>query len=460
MLEFRLFTAVWGVWHVDCLLRGMLPTLLAPGNLPALAAAHGCHYKIFTTAPSAALLARDPLFDKLRATVALDVAVVAADDNVHAGMQVSWWQQGVDEARDLGGIAVCVHPDVVWSDGTFAAIGRFIGGGGKAVYLPNIRVVSETFLPALAGLSAGQGQPISLSGTRASTLALRHLHPLAAVRLPTTSHASAANEVFWPVPGAGLLMRQLTSTAIAADPNKVAVDFEFFVRDAKDLGGIASPRRVDDMLMLSLAPLAKDLGVFEFGQTLNPLHLGRWSAHPTNHAEINRSLAEEFLWLPLADASGLTCPSDAAMSESSRFMERSVAAMAATRLFHRLGDLQCKMAAGLLACALHETDLVARLDCGQTEVTVFVPRDSDAFARLVLKRLAPRRQRKLVPAILAHIAVGQCEPSQPETVRTLSGKSMTIAVESDGRTSIGGHRILETLRLDRMTVCVIDGTLV
>lgn len=460
MREFYFITTLWGLWHVDCFLRGTLPTLLAPNNLPALAKVSRCTYKIYTTKPSALLLNAHPLFAVLKSTVSLELNEVDDSDNIHAGMQVSWWQKGVDDARDAGAIAVSVHPDVLWSDGTFANAGRFFAKGGKAIYMPNIRVVSETLLPAIAARAQGSPPVISLSGVQAANLAVKHLHPLAAVRLPTTARVSAANEFLFAEPGKGLVMRQLTYTAIAADPNTCFVDFEFFVRDMESLDGCFVPRKVDEMLMLSLAPFGKDFGVFEFDQKLNPLHQGRWAAHPTNYTPLNEVLVKEVLWLPLMEGSGLAAPKGNAAHQSLRYMSQSVAAMRATRLFHRLAALpHCAIVRRMIACALHETDLLTKLDCSAGAVTVFVPVDSGALAAIADELLTPGNEAELVRTILTHIVSVETAMDDGETLTSLAGTTMQILRKPHGHCFIGGRQIQEEISVDRMRVFMIDGVL-
>jgi hypothetical protein len=55
-------TVFWGGWHRGTFLNANLPTMLAPGNLPALAVGVDCEYLIYTTAKDAAELEGDLAF--------------------------------------------------------------------------------------------------------------------------------------------------------------------------------------------------------------------------------------------------------------------------------------------------------------------------------------------------------------------------------------------------------------
>ena len=66
---FHFSTAVWGPWHTGAFLTVNLPSLLAPANLPAFAAAHKVVYRIFTSAAEARQIAASAAFQRARELV-------------------------------------------------------------------------------------------------------------------------------------------------------------------------------------------------------------------------------------------------------------------------------------------------------------------------------------------------------------------------------------------------------
>ncbi|MBV8170181.1 MAG: hypothetical protein JO021_25585, partial [Alphaproteobacteria bacterium] len=64
-MKLRIVTVAWGEAFIDRFLRLALRTLLAPGNIPSLAARHELGYSFFTTPRDADRLLADPLFAQL-----------------------------------------------------------------------------------------------------------------------------------------------------------------------------------------------------------------------------------------------------------------------------------------------------------------------------------------------------------------------------------------------------------
>ena len=66
-------TVLWGDWHRNIFLDANLPTMLSPGNLPALAAGIDCEYLVYTTSKDALQMTRNRAFQQLRSIVPLSL---------------------------------------------------------------------------------------------------------------------------------------------------------------------------------------------------------------------------------------------------------------------------------------------------------------------------------------------------------------------------------------------------
>src|SRR5581483_9365276 len=72
----HLSTVVWGTWHIEAFLEVNLPSLLAPGNLPVLAARHQTEYFIYTTAEDIPRIESSPAFIRAKAFLPIQLLAI------------------------------------------------------------------------------------------------------------------------------------------------------------------------------------------------------------------------------------------------------------------------------------------------------------------------------------------------------------------------------------------------
>jgi hypothetical protein len=442
-MQVFLITAIWGPWHIDAYLRVTLPTLLAENNIPALAREHDCRYRMFTTEVSAKRLEDAPGVARLRELIPVDVIVMAPEDALSSDVHLKAWQQAVDEATLAQAAAVSVHPDAPWSNGSFAFLARALSEGRKALVVPNIRVVSETFVPALEACRAGD--VIALSGPDICALALKHLHPLSIAMVPQVGQSASATEIYWGVQGQGLSLRHASRPAIAAVPHACSLDLEFYMREVKDKDAVVNVTDVNQMLMLSLAPLFKDFSLMEPAHQASSLLLGRWCAHPQNDTPLKDWYAGQSLRLPLGPDGDEAVWKEAELAGDT-FMSHASVNLASVNLHYALRQPNCRTVAKVLALALHETRLDQRVRCpplGRQGV-VLAPNDA-AFALFGKDRLAelllPGNEEHLLDLMLFHY--------RPDWTREQAERAMVRA----------GIGITAWAFTDRLCVLVIERVL-
>lgn len=404
-MRILLTTAVWGAWHIDAYLRVTLPTLLAHNNLPALARDHKCAYYIFTTTTSRSRVESAPAIAHLRRFMLVDIVEITSDDRLASDAHLTVWQNVVDEAVKNGTAVVSLHPDTPWSNGSFAYMSRGLNEGKQAFVVPNIRVVSETFIPALE--DARRGDTIAMSGDRMAALALRHFHPLGGAMMPQVGYSASATEIYWGVKGKGVSLRHASRPAIAAIPRAVPLDIEFYTRKIADVNAVFNVTDANQMLMLSLAPLFKDFGLITPEHQANPMLIGRWCAHPQNDTPLKDYFAAQELRMPLDPADSSGAEWDQGTREGDAFMKEASVDLAAVNLHYALRGEGCRKAASVLSLALHETDLAKRITCPPLGKQGVVLAPSEAafaeFGEERLKRLlAPGHEQELVDFLLLH----------------------------------------------------------
>lgn len=186
---------VWGT-YIETMQHALLPSLLAPGNLPALSqrvqfdiACPDSDRKQITAHPAHAALCQyaDVRFISLDPT---------AHTTIHAALSAGQAPTLADAARDQAGVLV-FSPDVAISDGALRAVE---GYGAQAVLVASVRVRLEEGLRALA---AGDFSPRTFA-----RIILDHPHPVTqslTVRVPFVS--KWPSHLYWWVGDEGLLVR-------------------------------------------------------------------------------------------------------------------------------------------------------------------------------------------------------------------------------------------------------------
>src|SRR5580704_15799440 len=79
----KLLLPIWGYRYITQFLEFGLPTLLAPGNIPAVAASLPCEFLLMTSAADAPIVKEHPAWRKLEATCAARIELI--DDLITDG---------------------------------------------------------------------------------------------------------------------------------------------------------------------------------------------------------------------------------------------------------------------------------------------------------------------------------------------------------------------------------------
>ena len=177
----RLITYAWGEKYLELLLSLNLPALLAPGNLPYVAAKVPCQVVILT---------EERFFHRVASHLAVaqvktfcDVRLVALDDVIAVpdkyGMALSYvLHRGF---ADLGPAMtdswqIFLNADFILSDGSLRALLPRLARGERIVAAPSYCVNAEAVLPELRQRIDPQTLALSLPPRELAALILRHRH--------------------------------------------------------------------------------------------------------------------------------------------------------------------------------------------------------------------------------------------------------------------------------------------
>ncbi len=450
----HILTAVWGAWHSEVFLSLQLPSLLAPGNLPALHAAVPTTYRIQTSQSDAPRFEAAPGVAALRRILPVEIEALPDDDFRHpVETHLAIWHDGVDRARAAGAYFMALPADMLWADGAFSHLAGRLASGEAAVYALFIRATLETIAEELGWrpggppLTAGALPPRDLVG-----LALRHLHPLHAAYRRDSAHFPFHPEyIVWPVRDEGLLMRSLATTALIFAPQRCAVDHHFSLLEGTDLDTVGFIDDSDDFFGVSLTPLLKDLNWFFTWQDLDIETVGAWWDVFDGHA--HDRLADRRIRFHAVE------PTPSAWRQAELRSDFLVGQCRIARdliqigrFFHHMGY---RAASEHLALAIATGRLRRRIRRRRGPFTVFCPADA-ALAR------PGEGEAASLEHILAHVVEDKIEApaddvGAPVVLQSLAGSPINITGGPTGMI-VNGISVIATHHLPNgYLVHIIDG---
>ncbi|HXF54901.1 MAG TPA: hypothetical protein VNK52_12325 [Hyphomicrobiaceae bacterium] len=431
--RFLLSTVVWGPWHTGIFLSVNLASLLAPGNLAALARQHDVSYRIYTDDADVPVIRQSPAFRRAQQIVPMEVTGVAIDRHLDPiQMHHLLWRRSIDDALAAGAMILFVPPDVVWSNGALAHVGRLAKAGKRAIFMSYVRVIAETVVPELERRYRGGTDPVMDAPARELVdLAMRHAHPLFLTYLRNSPNFPIHPEfILWPVEGEGYLMRVLVREMFAYDPNTVHLNAQALPAHPIDPALAHYITDSDDLFALSLTPLMKDLEWYATSRRLDAWEVGSWWLRYDSPA--NDDVAACYFHIHGGDKT------PASWRRAERQSDALLARIRGVRETLRIlsvgpaaerPDIQ-----QLLALALAETPL-ARLAGPRTRVSLLLP-DATTVCGALLEEVtditAAASRRRLLRTILDHALIGE--------LRLEAGRSARLA------TPLGGSRRLEWRR--------------
>lgn len=222
--QIQILMPVWGGRHVEDFLAYCLPSLLAPGNVPALAGLAPCTFVLMAPRVDADAITRHPLWAKL--AQACTVQTVPLDDLVSQSSSTVLTLAYASAIRAVGPamLETCFLPlvsDYVLADGSLAAVARAMFAGASGVLAGNYQMVVETAGPWLDALKDSDGV-LSVPPRQLVDLSLRALHPatLASVVGAGRTAPGLINRLFWRVDERCMIGRFYLMHMIALRPEK------------------------------------------------------------------------------------------------------------------------------------------------------------------------------------------------------------------------------------------------
>jgi SAM-dependent methyltransferase len=208
-----LLLPVWGYSYVRQFLESGLPTLLAPGNVPAVAAALPTEFVILTSVDDVPLILEHPAFKRLGAICKATIHPIdhlITDTNYSTTITLAY----AEAVRDVGEtmIDTCFFflvSDYIVADGSFANVLKRMQRGASAVVVGNLQITRETALPWLQRKLTDNQNSLALQPRELMQWAFNNLHPITLANIVNIpfSHNLHTNRLLWRVDSNTMLGR-------------------------------------------------------------------------------------------------------------------------------------------------------------------------------------------------------------------------------------------------------------
>ncbi len=275
---FYFIVALWGERFRNYFLDLCLPSLLSPGNLPALATRRRSKFLIWTRPDDWDAIQRAPIFRLLEQhveAVFAEIPPCPADTQgcLHMGFG---HRRGLEAAYAAKAYPFVLQPDSIFSDGTLRRLQELAAQGVQLALVPALRFAEEPLFDNLRkfGVNArgrqGSAEPIALTGRELAAAALPSMHweTLTYEWCAPYFHI-APSATWWRVPGEnGVVVHCLSWAALLLDFAAVSshdlstfdnwtIDGDYVYKNLGEINRIHIVLDSDEMFVASWAPLAE-----------------------------------------------------------------------------------------------------------------------------------------------------------------------------------------------------------
>ena len=255
---------VWGESYIDEFFQYSLPSLLAPGNIPALAKAYDTRFVFLSKQKDTSY------FEKQRAYKSLDCACsvefLAIDDLIVDGNYSTTLTLAFDRAIKLTRAAmldtyfIFLTSDYVMANGSFLGLMRYMQKGYSGICAGNFQVNDSGVRPALKKCLDKKTGVLSIEPRELLKISFEHLHLMTVASLvnQATLHNYRANRFFYRqndmVVGRFFLLHMLCIKPEKMDYTIGASCDYSFIPEMCPSGNIGVINDSDDYLVVEMQP--------------------------------------------------------------------------------------------------------------------------------------------------------------------------------------------------------------
>lgn len=212
-IKIKFLTAIWGARYIEEFARVSLPSYLAPGNLPAMAAQTDLEVLILTTSDSRAKFDEMPIFAKLAQLCTVRYMMI--DDLITSGVYgvtlTLAYARGIQESGDAQTETtfVFMNSDFVLADGSLQGLVDKLREGHRCVMAPSLRARAEVALPLLTEAVDPETDTLVMAPRDMVRMTFDNLHPTVIAKTATQNFVTCSthNQIYWQVDRNTLLAR-------------------------------------------------------------------------------------------------------------------------------------------------------------------------------------------------------------------------------------------------------------
>ncbi len=261
----RVLLPVWGHRFIKQFLEYGLPTLLAPGNLPALAKRLPCKFVFLTSEEDAAVLRDHVAYHYLSSICETDIELIddlITGDNYSTTITLAYVRAIRATGPDL--TATCFFfliSDYLVADGSLGRVLDRMLAGESGVLAGNFQVVAEDAEATFYKRFDRGTTELVLPSRDLMAWALDHLHPMTAANMVNfpLCHSAHSNRLFWRVDESTLIGRFYLMHMICIRPETAdfligsSCDYSF-IPELCPSGNVGVLTDSDDYLVVEMQP--------------------------------------------------------------------------------------------------------------------------------------------------------------------------------------------------------------
>ena len=262
----KVLLPVWGYRYVRQFLECGLPTLLAPGNVPAVAHALSTEFVLLTSVDDEEYIREHANFQRLATVCKTEIRAIdhlITDRNYSTTITLAY-TEAVRAAGEsmLDTCFFFLVSDYIMADGSLAGAVKRMQQGISALIVGNFQVAEEDALPWLEARLAISKSSLAIAPREMMRWALNHLHPatLANVVNIPFSHNTHTNRLFWRVDASTILGRFYLMHMLCVRPETTefiigaSCDYSF-IPEMCPSGNVEVIPDSDEYLVIELQPL-------------------------------------------------------------------------------------------------------------------------------------------------------------------------------------------------------------
>jgi hypothetical protein len=260
-----LLLPVWGYRFVLQFLEFCLPTMLAPGNIPAVAAALPTRFVVLSRERDEDLIRSHPTWIALQKFCTAEVGFIddlITDGNHTATITLAFARavrQTGEAMTDTG--FVFLMSDYLFADGSLRTLVNHFLNGASGVVAGNFQIIAEEAAPELQGGISPISQAIILPARDLLAWSLDHLHPATTANIVNfrLNHNAHTNRLLWRVDEHTVIGRFYLMHPIGVRPEVTnfvvgsSLDYSF-IPEMCPSGNVVTLADSDDYFVIEMQP--------------------------------------------------------------------------------------------------------------------------------------------------------------------------------------------------------------